>query len=225
MYLMCSTSQCFTCGSVPVEASQSVVTDIDPLAKSPPKNIISWTEGEAKSAVYKPVNLSASLAEAIGSGKAQECMNDLMRRIADFGNQIAAAEIKGRVADAATLSEADREKLFSDIVSSEAQRVFRLMRYAAEDLDTRARNPAERAMADFFELATALDPASANGLTEEASRSLVLASEALKKQLLEDFDAGILDQHRLQMLMGGGPGAHTVATAIIQRLLMSFPDR
>jgi hypothetical protein len=68
-------------GTVPVEASQSVITDIDPLAKSPPNDIFSWTEGAAKSAVSKPENLSASLADAISSGKAQARISDLMRRI------------------------------------------------------------------------------------------------------------------------------------------------
>ncbi len=36
--------------TVPVEASQSVITDIDPLAKSPPNDILSWPEGAAKGA-------------------------------------------------------------------------------------------------------------------------------------------------------------------------------
>jgi hypothetical protein len=44
-------------GTVPVKASQSVITDIDPLAKSPPNDVFSWNEGTAKGAVSKPENL------------------------------------------------------------------------------------------------------------------------------------------------------------------------
>lgn len=55
-------------GPVPFEASRSVITDIDPLAKSPPDDILSWAEDSPKGAVLKPDNLSASLAEAISSG-------------------------------------------------------------------------------------------------------------------------------------------------------------
>jgi hypothetical protein len=56
-------------GPVPFEASRSVITDIDPLAKALPNDILSWTEDAAKGAVSKPNDLSASLAEAISPGK------------------------------------------------------------------------------------------------------------------------------------------------------------
>jgi hypothetical protein len=65
----------------------------------------------------------------------------------------------------------------------------------------------------------------ANGLTDEAGKSLAIACEALKKQMIEDFKAGILDQDRMEMLIGGGPGAHAVGNAIFQPIIMSFPDR
>jgi hypothetical protein len=94
-------------GPVPFEASRSVITDIDPLAKAPPNDILSWTEDAAKGAVSKPDDLSASLAEAISSGKAQERISDLMRRIVGFERQTAAKEIMGRIAGAAMISEAD----------------------------------------------------------------------------------------------------------------------
>jgi hypothetical protein len=83
-------------GPVPFEASGSVITDIDPLAKSPPNDLFSWTEGAAKGVVSKSDDMSASLAEAISSGKTQERINDLMRRIVDFERQTAAKEIMGR---------------------------------------------------------------------------------------------------------------------------------
>jgi hypothetical protein len=212
-------------GPVPFEASRSVITDIDPLAKALPNDILSWTEDAAKGAVSKPNDLSASLAEAISSGKAQERINDLMRRIVDFEREAAAKEIIDRIVGAAMLSEADRDKLFADIVSSKTQRVFRLMRYVADDFRGRASTPVERTLSELLDKAVALDPASANGLTDEAGKSLAIACEALKKQMIEDFKAGILNQDRTEMLIGGGPGAYAVGNAIFQPIIMSFPDR
>ena len=65
-----------------------------------------------------------------------------------------------------------------------------------------------------FEKAAELDPASPNGLTGEATRSLNIACNALAKQMSEDFKAGTLDQDRMEMLIGGGIGAHAVGTAL-----------
>ncbi len=83
-------------GSVPVEASRAVITDIDPLAKSPPIDIHSWAEDAARGAVYRPAALSASLAEAIGSGKAQAKIRELMGRIEEFGRGTAAGGDPGK---------------------------------------------------------------------------------------------------------------------------------
>ncbi len=212
-------------GPVPFEASRSVITDIDPLAKSPPNDILSWTEGAAKGAVSKPEKLSASLAEAISSGKAQARMSDLMQRIVHFERQTAAKKIMGKIAGATALPEADRDKLFADIVSSETQRVFKLMRYLADDFRRRATTPVERTISELLDKAVALDHAAANGLTDEASKSLAIACEALKKQMIEDFKAGILDQDRMEMLIGGGPGAYAVGNAIFQPIMMHFPEK
>lgn len=203
-------------GTVPVETSQSVITDIDPLAKSPPNDIVSWTEGAAKSPVSKPENLSGSLASAISSGKAQARITGLMQRIVDFERQTAAKEILAKIADAAALSESDRDKLLANIVSSEAQRVFRLMRYIAEDFKRKATSPEAQYLSSLLDRAVALDPGSVNGLTDEVSKSFAIACDALKRQISEDFRAGILNQDRMEMLIGGGPGAHAVATAIFQ---------
>ncbi len=169
--------------------------------------------------------MSTSLAEAISSGKAQACVSDLERRIVDFERQTAAREILGKIAGAAALPEADRDKLFADIVSSEAQRVFGLMRFFADEFKSRATNPGLLHLSGLLDRAVALDPRSANGLTDEASRSLPIACEALKKQMSEDFKAGILDQDRMEMLIGGGPGAYAVGTAILQPIIMTYPDK
>jgi hypothetical protein len=139
--------------------------------------------------------------------------------------QSAAADIMRRIAGAVALPDAERDALFADIVSAEAQRVLNLMCYVAKDLKRRASNAVENAMATFMEQATTLDPAAENGLSEEANRSLAVASEALAKQMSEDCKAGNLDQDRMEMLIGGGPGAAVVGTALAKKFALRFPDR
>jgi hypothetical protein len=212
-------------GTVPLETSRAIITDIDPLAKSPPNDIVTWTEEAAVGAVCRPDTLSASLAEAIRTGRAEAQISELMRRISDFVRQSAAADIMRRIAGAVALPDAERDALFADIVSAEAQRVLNLMCYVAKDLKRRASNAVENAMATFMEQATTLDPAAENGLSEEASRSLAVASEALAKQMSEDCKAGNLDQDRMEMLIGGGPGAAVVGTALAKKFALRFPDR
>ncbi len=212
-------------GTVPFKASQSVITDIDPLAKSPPNDIVSIAQDVAKGVVSKPDNLSASLGEAIRSGKAQKLVNDLMRRIEDFERETTAKKIICRIAEAVILSEADRDKLFADIVSSETQRVFRLMTYVIDDYKRRASTHDEQILAGLLDKVVVLDHTSANGLTDETRKYLVLACEALKKQMIEDFKARVLDQDRMEMLIGGGVGAYVVGNAIFQTIIMRLPDR
>jgi hypothetical protein len=205
-------------GSVTTDSSRAVITDMNPLAQSPPDDIYTWSESAAKSAVSKPKELSASLSSAIESGKAQGCLNELMRRISDFQLEAAARTILEKTSDAATTSQPDRERLFAQLVASRSQRVLQLIQSAAKDCKARASTPIEHAIADGLERASALDPNSANGLTVEATRALAIASAALAKRMREDFEAGLLDLDRLKMLIGGGPGMHVVAAAIAEAL-------
>jgi hypothetical protein len=184
-------------GAVPLETSRAVVTDIDPLAKSPPNDIVAWTEHAAVGAVSKPDIVSASLAEAIRTGRAEAQIRELMRRITGFGHQTAASKIMQQITGAAALPSAECDALFADIVSSEAQRVLNLIIYVAEDLKRRASNPVEHALAAFMARAVTLDSAAENGLSEEATQSLAIACEALAKQMSEDCKAGALDANRI----------------------------
>lgn len=212
-------------GKVPVQASRAAITDIDPLAKSRPDDIISWSADTALGAVSRPDNLSAGLADAIQTGRAEAQICDLTRRIVDFERETAAAKIMGQIDGAAALPDAERGALFARIVSDEAQRVFNLMNYVAKDLKKRAANPIERAMAGFMEQMVKLDPAAENGLSPDATRSLAIASDALAKQMSEECKAGTLDQERMGMLIGGGPGAHAVVTALMEKFVQRFRDR
>lgn len=209
-------------GKIPCEASRASITDIDPLAKSPPNDIVISEVGAALGAVPKPDNLSAGLAEAIRSGKAEAKIHDLMRRITDFERDTTASKLMRQIAGASNLPDGERQSLFSKIVSSETQRVLNLMTFLAKDLKARAANPIERALADFIERAVRLDPTAENGLSIEAAASLAVASDALARQMRAEFESGKLDDDRMSMLIGGGPGAHVVGMALMEMFIQSF---
>ena len=206
-------------GTLPVEASQSVITDIDPLAKSPPNDIYFWNEDAAKSPVFVPENLNSSLAEAINSGKAESCIGELIQRLVDYECQMAASYILSKIVDAGNLSQSDRDNLFEEIISSESQRVFNLMTYVANEYKNNAIKQYELHISSLLDRTVALDAESANGLTEEASRYLEIACKALKEQMIADYVAGVLDQDRMEMLIGGGLGAGIVGKAIFQTIM------
>lgn len=210
-------------GTVATGASRAVMTDINPLAKSPPDDVYTWSEDAAKSAVSKPEELSASLASAIESGKAQGCLSNLMQRISYFQLEVATNALLARIADASAILQADRERWFEELVASQSQRVLRLIQAAADDCKHRASAPAEHAIADLLERAGALDANSANGLTDVATRSLAIACSALAKQTREAFEAGLLNSDRVRMLLGGGPGMQIVASAIVDAIVASSP--
>ena len=137
----------------------------------------------------------------------------------------AAKQILSKLSEAATLRKAERDKLFAEIVSSEARRVLRLIQGVAEDCRRRAATALETDMTAFLEKSAEFDASSDNGLTAEATSSLAIASDALARQMSEDFTNGVLNQDRLEMLIGGGIGMHIVGTALLHKFVARSPDK
>jgi hypothetical protein len=208
-----------TCGM-----SRAVIIDIDPLAMSPPKEIVKSKQDGAAGTVRRLDTATAGLAEAIRTGCAQTQIDELMRRITEFRQQKEMDAILDRIGDVATLPDAERDALFANIVAAEAQRILNLMDHVAADCKRRASNPAEHALAAFLQQCVVRDPMAVHGLSEEADRALAIASEALAKQMSADCKAGRLDRERLAMLIGGGPGAYLVAAALTEKFALQFPE-
>jgi len=99
-----------------VEASRAVITDIDPLANSPPHDIVSRIEDNAIGAVRMPDNLTASLRNAIETGRAQAEIEKLLKRIDHFDRDVAATRIMQQIASANSLPHAERADLFQRVV-------------------------------------------------------------------------------------------------------------
>lgn len=212
-------------GNLPVGESQVFITDIDPLAKSPPNDIHTWNECTAKGAVFKSENLNASLAEAITSGRAHSSMNAFLQRIEDHERQNAAMKILNKIPNTSTLTEVECDKLFNDIINSESQRVFRLMRFVVDEFKSKMSSPNVQHLFKLLDSAVAVDAGALSGLSVEAENSLVIACEALKRQMIADFNAGVLDQDCMEMLIGGGPGAYIVGRAILDQIMIKPPEK
>lgn len=210
---------------LPVEVSKAVVTDIDPLAKAPPKDIHTSALNTSLGAVTKPNQLNAGLADAISSGKAVAILNDLMRRITDFERNTAAAKIMEQIESAMASASGNTKAVFTEITLRESQRVLNLMSYLAKDLKNHACDPVRCAMAEYMEQASKLDPTTENGLSDHATRSLEIACNSLANQMYQDWKDGKLDHNRVSMLIGGGPGVATIGSALLHIFAQRFPDR
>lgn len=203
-----------------VEATQSrtVITDIDPLAKSPPHDINVNALEAAEYWVNRPEDLKASLATAIGNGKAQARCSELMRRITDYHRANAAKKTLAELANARALSQDELSKLVASIVEKESQRVVKLMQFFADAFAKQANSEPLRQIASRMTQAVALDASAPSGLTAEVTKSLEVASAALVSQIIADFKAGTLDQNRVEMLIEGRPGAAVVGKALLNML-------
>ena len=122
--------------------------------------------------------------------------------------------------DADQLDVFARKKLFERVVANESQRVLNLMRYVVGEMH---KNLEARSLAPFFGQLVAADPATENGLTPMATAALRLAEIALVGQMLDDYAKGELDLDRMDMLIGGGPGAAIVGQAMANPILRSLP--
>jgi hypothetical protein len=100
-----------------------------------------------------------------------------------------------------------RKNLFERVVANESQRVLNLMRHIVDDMK---RHPETRSLAPLFDPLVAVDPTADNGLTAAATAALRLAQMALVGQMLDDYVKEKLDLDRMEMLIGGGPGAAIV---------------
>jgi uncharacterized protein (UPF0261 family) len=94
------------------------------------------------------------------------------------------------------------------------------MRHIVDDMK---RHPETRSLAPLFDPLVAVDPTTDNGLTAAATAALRLAQMALVGQMLDDYVKEKLDLDRMEMLIGGGPGAAIVGQAMADPIMRSLP--
>jgi hypothetical protein len=203
-------------------AASTIIVDIDPLAEHPPNDIQERREPSAVAVVTLPDDLTGSLSEAISGSRAQELCVELLKRIEDRNRARTAAAILERLQGADRLDPDERRKLFANVLDDHSQRILNLMRYVVDN--AKKFHPALNELAPLFDPLVAFDPNTADGLSNEATAALGLAREALLEQMLKDFAAGSLDNDRVAMLIGGGPGAFIVGQAILTPVASRLPE-
>jgi hypothetical protein len=144
----------------------------------------------------------------------------LLKRIEDHNRHICAETILKQVAGAGAMDAAGRKALFMSTLIVHSQRIVRLMEYIAGEAE---KSFPSRVSAEFERL-VARDPSSDNGLSGDATRTLAAARESLLEQMVDDFDRGRLDVDRIEMLIGGGPGAEIVGHAMKDIVALAFPE-
>jgi hypothetical protein len=199
----------------------TVITDIDPLADHPPNDIVETRETAAIAVVSFPPDRKKSLAGAISSGKSQEIFSLLLRSISDYNRRKCAERMLRELKNAGELDAVARKELFERVVASESQCVLNLMRYVVDEMKKR---PEHRPLVRLFEPLVAFDPATDNGLTPMATAALSLAQMALAGQMMDDHTKGTLDLNKMEMLIGGGPGANIVGRAMADPVMRSLPQ-
>lgn len=204
---------------VPSDTSRAVMTDIDPLALRAPADTQKQEFAKAVSAVIRPADPIQILGDALRTGRAEQEINKLVGRIQEFELNKTAGELMGTVAAASIKPEAERRADLTQVVAGQSQRLLVIMRKSAADMKSSWAGAGGQMVSSLLEAALRQDPASANGLSPEAIRSLELVRPVLVEQMDRDLVGGRLDQDRLAMLIGGGPGAAIMLEALIPNLV------
>lgn len=201
-------------GSVSTDASRAVVTDINPLVLRAPGDIQAKEFTTAIGAVSRPADPTQAFKDASTTGRAERELGALIFRIREFELHKTAGELMGAVTEASAKPEAERKADLAKIVEGQSQRLLMVMRKAASDMQSGQASLGEQTMSALLGSVLRPDPAAASGLSPEAARSLEIARAALVDQMDRELVGGTLDQDRLAMLIGGGPGAYTMLEAL-----------
>ncbi|KHS84400.1 hypothetical protein [Pectobacterium carotovorum] len=201
--------------------TKTVTVDIDPMAAHPPHDIKKLESASAIARVIPPSRPTAGLATAVSERTQEAVFHDLIARITAHSLAKAAASMHSELATYSSLSPSEGVKLIARVIDGEAQRVLNMTKWVLQGFKQNL--PAEwlPALGPIIDSMTAHDPTSINGLSPKASAVLELAKCALADKMLEDIEAGRLDERRIAELMGEGPGAAAVCEMVLEPIILA----
>ncbi len=209
-------------GSVPVDADQAVVVDIDPHAEHPPDDIHETREQMLRAEVKPPDSFTESLRTTIENGEAQKRLESLFREVSDWQIQRTVEEILPKINASRSVGKQQRFPIVKDLLGEQEQRILNLMLNVVAGLKRQLEaNGSTAAAASILELLVAGDANSPSGITEATRCSLGLAAAALADQICRDLEQGDLDTERLSALLGGAQGAAIVRNAMLGPLVLA----
>jgi hypothetical protein len=206
-------------------SSRSVVFDIDPLAKHPPQDLQKTEYDKAVGYSPRPENLTKYLADAITNGEAKASVDGLMRSIQDFQRESLAKKWLQELERAKPTSRETANLFFERLVSSESGWVLKLIRHSRRNFSqamSTFENEDLAKILSYYSANDERDPHSPDGLSAYGRTLLEISSAALVDKLTDDFFSGDLDQERMEMLLSGGQGLHTVGRVVLDEATLKI---
>jgi hypothetical protein len=201
-----------------VKADSCQVVDIDPFANSPPGDIADvhlhrsfWTN------LTEPQS-QRSLKSAIEDGTMNSQVDHLLTKIADRERTNTAKDVLKKLGSLVLSPTGNNQPIIDQLLLDLRPQAFRLLRVPILDM-SKKEDPLSRCIYATFELLTRSDCNSPTGLTPVADQALNFATTALVQQIVSEYQSGSMDQERLEMLIGGGPGVALVAKPIFDLIL------
>ncbi|MHB8252152.1 MAG: hypothetical protein ACYDEV_00275 [Acidiferrobacter sp.] len=206
-----------------IEQDKTVITDIDPLAKSPPHDIHEAKSEMALAPVAKPASLTAGLANDIQKGGMEERFTTLINKISGWSLDQAVTALLPQVNATRLLNAWERKQRIRELLSDQRQRVFNLISHTLKMFATQLRaDPKLAALAPSLDALMAADPNSQTGITQVASSALELGLDALTAHICQELDAADMDLAQMRLLLEGGPGAAIAAEPVLECILGNF---
>ena len=208
-------------GVAPTATSRSMVFDVDPLAKHEPHDLIRTEFKDAVGYVAMPQDLTAYLSKSIDSGHAQAAVSSLMQRIQDYQRTTTAAKWMRELECMSPSGPEAVGAFFDRLITEESARVLMLMETFQREFIDFASGTNDLELATISANMSAhntRDASSFDGLSEHGRMLLKVSTAAIKQQLVGDFLNKMLDQDRMEMLLGGGPGQYAAGVAVLERM-------
>lgn len=204
--------------------SQTIITDIDPLATHRPQDIKVATFEKAVGRVRRSPNERQDLADAISSGRQQAAFHDLVGRLLAYGQELDAQAFHGKMSRQLGAEGVDVAKIFHELADSEAQRILILMTHFVSDFKTSKQGAALKAYWPLMDSAVARDAASLNGLTPASTSALEGAVREMAAYMHSEHDQGLLTVQRVEDLLNTTDGFAVVAMPIMEPIFANSKD-
>ncbi len=215
--------QCLTfgvhLGVIERALDRTITVFIDPHADHPPADIQETMVEKLGLNLIKPEPMQAHLERLVVEGHGQNLLKDLFARIErwHFGREMDAS--LARLNAAAGLSARRKLDEIRKVVEEQRTRVYRLMRYVANDFTEKySNNPLFEPIVSSLQAFTQLND-EGDGLSEESEIPFALAMAAIIRDLSSRLSGVPLTMDDLWLLFSGGEGAAIVGKEMLDPIM------
>ncbi len=204
-------------GEVAVDADETIITHIDPLAEHPPNDLVVVRKHSLELKLLKPDNLTTHLGEMIADGTAQKRFARLLADVQAYNLERDMRPLFDKLSAARALPRGEARRIVTEIVGTQGQRILNLMRHVAKGIAAKKSGSPADGYFDAFTMLAAADPSSTSGLTKVAEFALQIVQGIFVDRICQELPDLTLE--RLSMLLGGGPGAALAGETMMNIIL------